>query len=315
MPGRPHRLAALVTALVLAPSILPGSTVSSLARWLDQDASSQAVATDTLNPPTALGATGGTSAALTWIATVDTYAAGYEVRRATVSGGPYATVATVSPRTVAAATDTPPTSGTYYYVLRSTFQSWTSSAGNQASATISLGPTATGYNGCTTTSSAADTGGDNNGYELLAANACTDDMLSASDVSTGTNNVVSCTDAGKDRHRYWDFGLGMPAVVTSVAGIQVRADVGMNNNGGTNQLCAQLSWDGGTSWTATKSVALSGSAIATYALGAANDTWGRTWVGGNFSNADFRVRLIDVTSQPTKTFLLEYLAVQVTYTP
>ena len=29
----------------------------------------------------------------------------------------------------------------------------------------------------------------------------------------------------------------------------------------------------------------------------------------------FRVRLTDVTSQPSKTFSLEYLAAQVTYTP
>lgn len=316
MSDRRHRPAAFALAVVLAPSILLSSTVpSSLARWLDGDSSGQALATDTLDPPTALAAIGGASAALTWTETIDTYAAGYEIRRATVSGGPYATVATVSPRTVVAAADAPPTSGTYYYVLRSTFQNWTSVAGNQASATIAVGSTATGYKGCTTTSNAADTGGDNNGYELLAVNACADDLLSASDASTGTNNTVSCTDAGKDRHRYWDFGLGVPTTVSVVAGIQVQADVGMNNNGGTNQLCAQLSWDGGTSWTATKFVALSGSTIATYGLGAANDTWGRTWAGGEFANASFRVRLIDVTSQPTKNFLLEYLAVQVTYSP
>ena len=42
---------------------------------------------------------------------------------------------------------------------------------------------------------------------------------------------------------------------------------------------------------------------------------GQTWTGANFWNANFRVRVIDVTSQPNKTFLLVYLAVQVTYTP
>ena len=46
-----------------------------------------------------------------------------------------------------------------------------------------------------------------------------------------------------------------------------------------------------------------------------NDLWGRTWTGADFTNANFRVRLTDVTSQPNKNFLLEYLAVQVTYTP
>ncbi|HEY8801282.1 MAG TPA: hypothetical protein VIM20_11845, partial [Candidatus Limnocylindrales bacterium] len=58
-----------------------------------------------------------------------------------------------------------------------------------------------------------------------------------------------------------------------------------------------------------------GSAITTYTLGATNDNWGRTWLGSELSNANFRVRVIDVTSQPNKSFLLQYLAVQVTYTP
>ena len=181
---------------------------------------------------------------------------------------------------------------------------------------IVLGPTPTGFKGCTTTSNAADTGGNNDGYEVQAGNACGDDTLSASDVSTNTNTTVSCTNAGKDRHRFWDFGLGVPATVGAVNGIQVRADVGMNNNGGTNQVCVELSSDGGATWTTPKAQSLTGgSPITTYTLGAANDLWGRTWLGSDFANAGFRVRLTDVTSQPSKNFLLEYLAVQVTYTP
>lgn len=232
-----------------------------------------------------------------------------------MTGGPYTLVSTITPRSTVATTDTPPSNGTYYYVLRSVFQSWTSVNSNQASASVTLGPTTTGYRGCTTTSNAADTGGDGNGYEMLAANACGDDLLAATDAGSGTNNTVSCTNAGKDRHRFWDFSLGVPATVSAVSGIQVRADEGMSNNGGTSRLCVELSWNGGTSWTTPKSVALTTSAITTYTLGAVNDSWGRSWFGSELSNASFRVRLTDVTSQPNKDFLLEYLAVQVTYTP
>lgn len=300
---------------VVTAGLLGASTSVSLARLTNADTSTQAITTDTLNPPTSLTATGGTSASLGWTATVDTYAAGYELQRATVSGGPYTVVSTIAPRTTVTATDAPGANGTYFYVLRSTFQNWRSVNSNQASATIAIGPTATGYRGCTTTSNAADTGGDGNGYESLAANACGDDLAVATDANTGTNNTVACVNAGKDRHRFWDFGLGIPASVSSVGGIQVRADVGMNNNGGTSQLCVELSWNGGTTWTTPKSVTLSGSAVATYGLGAVNDTWGRTWLGSELSNASFRVRITDATSQPNKSFLLEYLAVQVTYTP
>jgi hypothetical protein len=313
---RSRRLLTLALGLSLAPAIVGAGPGFSLARLTDSAASTQTIGTDTLTPPTSLTATGGTSVILGWLPTTDTYASGYEVHRATVSGGPYSQVATLTPRTVTSTIDAPSTNGTYYYVLRSYFQNWTSVDSNQASAVVGPASTATGFKGCTGTSNSADTGGNNNGYELLALNACGDDLLFATDASTGTNTTISCTDVGKDRHRFWDFGLGVPATVTSIDGIQVRADVGMNNNGGTNELCVQLSWDAGTTWTTAKSQSLTGgAAITTYTLGAANDTWGRTWLGSQLSNANFRVRLIDVTSQPNKNFLLEYLAVQITYSP
>ena len=305
----------LAVVVVLVPMLLGASTEPSLARLTDVATSTMAISTDTLDPPTGLAATGGTTAALSWTATTDAYATGYEVQRATVSGGPYAVVSTVTPRTVVSTSDAPPVSGTYYYVLRSYFQSWTSVNSNQASAVISLTTTSTGFKGCTTTSNAADTGGDSNGYETSPTSACAADGNVATDAGTGTNTTVSCTDAGKDRHRFWDFGLGVPAAVSSVGGIQVRADVGLNNNAGTNQLCVELSWDAGSSWTAAKSVAVPNVGVTTYNLGAANDAWGRTWLGSEFSNANFRVRMIDVSDKTSKDFRLDGLAVQVTYTP
>ena len=306
------RRASVGAILALAAIVFGATAPATLARLTDLDASSQSFSTDTLSPPTNLAATGGASAALTWTPTVDTYATGYEVWRSTTSGSGYAMVGTVTPGTASSGTDSP-AAGTFYYVLRAYFQNWRSVNSNQASASIGLATT--GYRTCAPLSNAADTGGDNNGYELLALNACIDDLLVATDANTGTNFNTSCTNAGKDRHRFWDFNLGVPAVVTAVDGIQVRINSGMNNNGGTNNVCVQLSWDGGTSWTAAKSFDMSTSAITTYTLGSANDTWGRTWTGANLSNASFRVRIIDASSQPNKNYLLEYLAVQVTYRP
>jgi hypothetical protein len=310
-----RRIALGAAVALLVPALLGSAAPISLARLTDTAASTKAISTDTLDPPTSLAATGGAQASLTWTATVDTYATGYELERATVSGGPYAVVSTVTPRTTVATTDAPASNGTYFYVLRSVFQNWRSVDSNQASAMISTGPTATGFKTCTTTSNAADTGGDGDGYESLAANGCVTDGAIATDANSGTNLNVVCTDAGKDRHRFWDFGLGVPATVSAVGGIQVRTDLGLNNNSGTNQICAQLSWDGGSSWTAAKSVAVPNVGVTTYLLGATNDTWGRTWLGSELSNANFRVRLIDVADKSTKDFRLDGLAVQVTYTP
>ena len=311
-----RRRPTLLAVVVLVPALLGISAATSLARLTDTASSSGSISTDTLDPPTTLAAVGGANAGLTWVATTDTYASGYELQRATVSGGPYAVVSTITPRTLVASTDIPPANGTYYYVLRSVFQNWHSVDSNQASASVTLGATPTGFKTCTLTSNAADTGGQGNGYELLALNACGDDLLNATDVNSGSNNTVSCTNAGKDRHRFWDFGLGVPATPSTIDGIEVRLDEGMNNNGGTNHVCVELSWNGGTSWTTPKVQSLTGgSVITTYTVGATNDLWGRTWTGADFSNATFRVRLTDVTSQPNKSFVLEYLAVQVTYTP
>ncbi|HZC33091.1 MAG TPA: hypothetical protein VE640_07370 [Candidatus Bathyarchaeia archaeon] len=313
--SRRHRFLTLGLALVLGPAIGGASPAVSVARLTDAATTTKALTTDTLNPPTSLAAIGGVSAALTWTATTSTYATGYEMRRATVSGGPYSLVTTVTPRTIVAATDTPAASGTYYYVLRSDFQNWISVDSNQASAVVLLPPTATGFKPCTGTSNSADTGGDGNGYETSPANGCAADLAVATDANSGTTTTISCTNTGKDRHRFWDYGLGIPAAVNSVGGIQVRVNEGISSISGTNQICIELSSNGGSTWTTAKSVALTATAITTYNLGATNDTWGRSWAGSDFSNTNFRVRITDVSSATTKSFLLDYVAVQVTYIP
>jgi hypothetical protein len=312
---RGRHLLTLGLALTLAAAIVGTNPAISLARLTDVAAPTQAIASDTLTPPTSLAATGGTLASLTWTPTLDTYATGYEVYRGSASGGPYSLLTIVTPRAAAATTDTPASSGTWYYVLRSYFQNWRSADSNQASSVVTLAPVSTGFKGCTGASNAADTGGDGNGYETTPANACGDDVLVATDANSGTSTTVSCANAGKDRHRFWDFGLGVPAVVNTVSGIQVRLDEGLAAIGGTIQACVELSWNGGTTWTPAKSIALTSTTITTYNLGATNDTWGRTWAGSDFSSANFRVRITDVASTTTKSFLLEYLAVQVTYRP
>ncbi len=314
-----RRLAVPAVAILLAPILVAAGGLApvSLARFTDAAALTLSVATDTLDPPTGLAATGGTSAALSWTATADAYATGYDVLRGTVSGGPYSVVGSVSPRTVVATTDAPTTSGTYYYVLRSVFQSWTSVVSNQASATVTPGPISSGYKPCSggVADNAADTGGDNNGYETNPASACAADGAVATDSNSGTTTATTCTDAGKDRHRWWSFGLGVPLTASAIVGIQVQLTVAKGNNGSNAWLCVQLSPDGGTTWTAAKQTAAITTTSTAYTLGAANDTWGRTWTGAELSNASFRVRVIDITDKANQDLKLDALAVQATYTP
>lgn len=309
----------LLTGLLVLAA-MGGSTWSpTLARYTDAATSTGSVGSATLDPPTSLAATGGTGVTLTWTPTVDTWASGYSVWRAATSGGTYTSVGTVTPRSATTTSDAPGL-GTWYYVLRSTYASWTSANSNEASAIVVGTPSSTTYAGCV--SNAADTtgAGDNNGYQTTPALACADGGGSAQDPDTGTGGAESCGTGAtpatnKDRHRFWGFVTGLPGTVSSINGIRVRADLATNNNGGTTNLCAQLSWNGGTTWTTIKSVNVTTSAETTYTFGTTTDTWGRSWTLSELNATNFRLRIIDASSQTNKRYDLDYVAVSVTYTP
>lgn len=309
------RLLLVVGALAVAlVGVAAGAPTTTLARLTDTATTTQSIATDTLDPPTSLAATGGTSASLTWVATVDAYASGYEIWRSTVSGSGYALVGTATPRSATSASDSPGSVGTYYYVLRSVFLNWRSVDSNQASATIAGLSVDTGQKPCVTT--AADTGGHGDGYETNTANLCADDSVFATDLSSGTvGHSTACANAANDRHRFKDFAFGLPATVNAVSGIEVRIDEALNNAGGTSNLCVELSWDGGTSWTAAKTVNLTAAAETTYLVGGVADPWGHTWTASQLSTTNFRVRVTDATSQNNKDFKMDYLAARVVYVP
>lgn len=311
------RRTALLGVLVLVALAIPNGRIS-LARFSDADASGGTVAADTLAPPAGLAAAGGSAVTLTWTPTVDAYATGYDVRRGTVNGGPYGSIATVTPGTASTTTDAP-AAGIWYYVLRSLYQSWASADSGQASATVSTA-VSTAFAACA--SQAADTtgAGDNNGYQGTPTRVCVNDSSFATDTNSGTGGTQSCgsgavPDASKDRHRMWGYALGLPGTVTSIDGIRVRADLRLNNVTGTTNVCAQLSWDAGTTWTTVQSMAVTSTAEATYTFGGTADTWGRTWTVAQLGTANFRVRLIDASTLASKRFDLDYVAVSVTYTP
>jgi len=95
-----------------------------------------AFSTDILDPPTVLSASpSGSDIQLDWTATVDTYAAGYKVLRSMTQGSGYSEIDTVTPYTVITYPDSTVSGGvTYYYVLQSYYQNWTSANSNEASA-------------------------------------------------------------------------------------------------------------------------------------------------------------------------------------
>ena len=200
---------------------------------------------------------------------------------------------------------------------------------NTPTSTSTPTPTTTPTPTATPTSSAGNTGflspgtnaaqtsssGDNNGYEINPSNAHADGSGVAQDVDSGTNNSSSCTANSKDAHRFYDFNINLPGGAT-VKGIEVRLDAFADSISSGPRLCVQLSWNGGTTWTSAKQTATLTTSEATYILGSPVDTWGRTWILANFTNSNFRVRVIDVASgsgATSRDFSLDWISVRVSY--
>lgn len=150
---------------------------------------------------------------------------------------------------------------------------------------------------------AADTGGDNDGFEGVPTNAFAD----GGGVATNNNG------AG-DRHRYYNFNLTIPTSCT-VKGIEVRLDWRLDSTSGTNSMRAQLSWDGGTTWTTLKRDTRETTSEHTGVLGSATDTWGRSWTAADLTNAKFMLRLVSSSTSSSRDFFLDWAAVRVTFAP
>ena len=155
--------------------------------------------------------------------------------------------------------------------------------------------------------------GDNNGFQTTPSNAYILDGQFAIDTDSGTGTGTSCTGAGKDKHNYFNYNFIVPSGV-AIRGIQVRLAARVDSTLlSSPRMCAQLSWNGGTSWTTALITPTLSTATTTYILGGTTNTWGRTWTVGDFSNANFRVRIIDIASSTARDFSLDGVAVQVTY--
>jgi len=308
-----HRsLAALLAITMLGAPTVP----TSLARFAGVAVTGASLTTDTLAPPTGLAGLGGASVALTWVPSLDAYATGYGVYRSATTGGPYAMVATVTPASVTSATDSPP-AGQWFYTLRTTFQGWTSADSSEVGVTVG---SSTPFMPCVTTAADTSGAGDNNGYQAFPARACADDSSFAVDTNSGTGGTQSCGTGStpattKDRHKFYGFALGLPGTVTAIDGIRVRADLRLDAATGSHNLCAQLSWNSGISWTTIKTQPVTTAAQTTYAFGSTADTWGRSWTAAQLNGTNFRVRIIDASTVPSRDFSLDYVAVSVTYRP
>lgn len=101
----------------------------------------QSLVSATLDAPTGLSAAHGTCVkhgtdqiVLTWTASTSPAVGGYQIFRATTSGGPYSSIGTVTGRTTTTYTDAGlPFNTTYYYVVQASRATWRSANSAQTS--------------------------------------------------------------------------------------------------------------------------------------------------------------------------------------
>ena len=158
----------------------------------------------------------------------------------------------------------------------------------------------------------AEAGGDADGFESSPENAFADDGTYALDTDSGTSSLADCADSGRDGQVYSDYSFGIPAG-SAVSGIELRLDAFADDTGGNPQVCAQLSWDGGETWTDCKTTAVLTASEASYILGGQEDNWGHTWNTTQLAQGAFKVRLVTIAESDQRDFSLDWAAVKVYY--
>ena len=172
----------------------------------------------------------------------------------------------------------------------------------------------TGQNSCNSQAPVTSGSGDNDGFQRQPHNLCDDGSGHGRDDNSGNNSSTNCTDTGKDRHDFWDFGVqsDIPLAAT-IEGIEIRLDAWARYGSGDDPgMCVQLSWDGGNSWTSSRDFDVGGSQ-ATFIVGDEIDTWGRTWTREEFTDSNFRVRVTNVSNDGGNDFRLDYVAAEAHY--
>ncbi len=155
--------------------------------------------------------------------------------------------------------------------------------------------------------------GDNNGFQTSPANVYSDNASFAVDTNSGTNTNTACNNSGKDRHVFYTYNFSSIPSGSTILGIEARLDMKADSTTGAPKSCIELSWNGGTTWTAAKTSNTFTTTEATYILGSGTDTWGRAWTTSELSN--FRVRITNVASNNSRDFSLDWAPVRISYLP
>ena len=160
---------------------------------------------------------------------------------------------------------------------------------------------------------AADTGYKNPAATGDQANEW-DFLSTPSNAYTNDGNVVGMNDSSAtDEQDYYNFTFGVPSGAT-IDGIEVSVEASYNHPFPAPELKVKLSYDGGSNYTAFKTLGTTNweDVFGYEEVGGATDEWGRTWSDTDFSNTNFRAYFDCEDS--SVSFNIDHIRIKVYYT-
>ena len=131
---------------------------------------------------------------------------------------------------------------------------------------------------------------------------------------TSDNNRTLIADAAGQYYDLKTFGFSIPAGA-SINGILVSVEMSSANPPQKGAFQIKMSYDGGSNWSSTSSTQTTTSGTDAYFnVGGATDTWGRAWSQSEFSDANFRVRVLGNSTEAEATTNIDHVRVKVWYT-
>jgi hypothetical protein len=110
------------------------------------------------------------------------------------------------------------------------------------------------------------------------------------DGTYGSTSVNSAT------HNFTNYNWAISG--NTIGGVVIKLELSGSTAAGS--VGVALSWDGGTSWTDTKTTPTLTTSDTVVTLGSISDKWGRaSWSVGDFTNGNFKVRLTSNLSSNT----------------
>lgn len=114
---------------------------------------------------------------------------------------------------------------------------------------------------------------------------------------------------------YRGYGLNSELVNVTINGLEVVTKQANASAGQTGRLDVSLSWDGGSTYTATKAFTCTSDSYQTLTNGDATDLWGRaSWATSEFTDTNFKVKVVMNAGVSTAQTSIDFITVKVYYT-